>query len=353
VTDKYIRLYKKEGTCDDAYFLAEGRAIFYLSESDRYGIHGKNLIVGASELIMKHVMKEEVSRIETSVTSSDSQVKKIPAEKFLAGMKTLSFVLNASMVLAKQVKETNRIIGELNRELSGDLVKRRSEAIEFYLIVHRLIEEYDKRKLPWLNDLIKDRITSLMYVRGEAYYKSEQPVTVETGSRALDKNDVEYPRDTVICEEGERGEEMYILKSGSIDVQVGGNHVATIDQPGTVIGEMALLLGETRSATLKAKNNVLISRVSRSDLKDIASRDISILINVATALARRHYYNAVRIESINESLYGKLLDEDKHDSQKPESLDRGRRDLRELKSDVEEAASSHDADFLDDLLETL
>lgn len=352
MAENYISLYKKEGTCDDAYFLAEGRVIFYLSESDRYGIQGKNLIVGASELIMKHVMKEEVHRIETSVTSGESQIKKIPAQKFLSGMKTLSFILNASMVLAKQVKETNRIIGELNRELSGDHVKRRGEAIEYYLIMTRLQKEYDKRKLPWLNDLIKERISSLMFARGEAYYKSEQPVTVETGSRALDRNDVEYPRDAVICEEGERGEEMYILKAGSIDVQVSGSRVATIDQPGTVIGEMALLLGETRSATLKAKNNVVISRVSRSDLKDIASRDITILINVATALARRHYYNAVRIESINESLYGKLLEEE-HDSHKPESLDRGRRDLRELKSDVEEAASSHDADFLDDLLETL
>ena len=46
-------------------------------------------------------------------------------------------------------------------------------------------------------------------------------------------------------------------QAGSIDVEIGGNRVATIDKKGTVFGEMALLLNEKRSATLRAKNNTV------------------------------------------------------------------------------------------------
>ena len=101
---------------------------------------------------------------------------------------------------------------------------------------------------------------------------------------------------------------MYILKSGSIDVIVKGSRISTIDEPGTVIGETALLLGEKRAATLKAKNTVVMTRIRKEDLKEVAEKQNDFLPGIATSLARRHYYNVARIETVNKSLVEQTTD---------------------------------------------
>jgi CRP-like cAMP-binding protein len=68
---------------------------------------------------------------------------------------------------------------------------------------------------------------------------------------------IEYPKGSAICKECDQGDELFILQAGSLEVEVGGVKVATIDKQGTVFGEMALLLSEKRSATLRAKKLLL------------------------------------------------------------------------------------------------
>ena len=51
---------------------------------------------------------------------------------------------------------------------------------------------------------------------------------------------------------------MFILQSGTLEVSIAGRKAAVIEQPGTVIGEMALLLGEKRTATIKPVNTAVL-----------------------------------------------------------------------------------------------
>lgn len=345
-----LRLYPQGGEPDAAYFLESGKVFFFLTDQDRYAVSGQNLIVGSTELIMNHYLGKEAKRIETSVTPPDSKIKKISLEKFVSGMENLSFAINTAMVLAKQVKETNRIIRSEIGNLEGKAQKQKEDAMEFYTIVARLAEEFDKRKLPWLNDLVGDRKQSLMYKKGEAFKRSEEPVTVEPPA-SLNDSDMEYVRGNVLCEEGDDGNDMFILKSGSIDVLVSGNKVAAIDTPGTVIGEMALLLGEKRSATLRAGNRVVVNRVARSDLKKIAESDMGVIQSISFALAKRHFFNVFRISTINKSLAEKTISEADEGSKAPSGLDSGHLELRNLKTEVEEAADSKNGDFLSDLID--
>ena len=83
-----------------------------LPNMDKYAIKGQNLIVGSTELIMNRLLNQNTLRIETAIASKDSSVKKIPAEKFISGMENFSFLINASIVLAKQVLLTNKIINK-------------------------------------------------------------------------------------------------------------------------------------------------------------------------------------------------------------------------------------------------
>ncbi|MCM8761499.1 MAG: cyclic nucleotide-binding domain-containing protein, partial [Candidatus Omnitrophica bacterium] len=64
-----------------------------------------------------------------------------------------------------------------------------------------------------------------------------------------------------------------------------GNRVTTISEPGTIIGEMALLLGDKRAATLRAMNNVVVTPIKKSDLKDIAEKESSLFLSIAISIA--------------------------------------------------------------------
>jgi len=350
MSKKYKRLYSESDEADSAYFITSGSVYFFASDVDKYVINGKNLIAGATELIMRHLLDTEAGRVETALIDSDTTVKRIPAEKFLAGMDSYSFVLNASMVLARQVKLTNRIINANLEELEGDEKKTREYSIEYYLIIERILSEFRKRKLPWLKDIITEFETSLTCKRGEAYYRSSEPVRIDECT-ALSERDMEYQRGMIICEEGTPGGEMYILRSGAIDVMVGDNSVASIEDPGTVIGEMALLLGEKRTATLKAKNNVVVTSIRKEDLRDIAERQGDLLKNIVKVLAKRHYYNIIKINSINRSVIEHALNEEDKSENKQNHSQRAQKDLRALKNHVEDIAGKKEADFLDDLIQ--
>ena len=72
----------------------------------------------------------------------------------------------------------------------------------------------------------------------------------------------------VIFQEGDDGQEIHILLRGSIGIYKEGKRIAVVDQPGTVLGEISVILNEKRSATLKAERptTVCIIKVTLEEL---------------------------------------------------------------------------------------
>ncbi len=352
MSNGFIKLYSTSSSSENAFFLTEGKIFFYASNEDKYAITGKNLIIGGTELLLKRYDQLHVNRIETAITDSKSVVKRLSAEKFMQGMKSFSFAFNAAMVLAKQVMLTNQILQKNMDSLSGDEIKIKELSMEYYRIAEKIRDEYHKRKLPWLASLVQQCATSLSYKRGEAHCRSAEPNKIE-GTTALSDSATEYERGSVLCEEGSFGNEMYILQSGSIDVIIKGHKVATIDEPGTIIGEMALLLGENRSATLKANNTVTVAQIKKEDLKSIVSENKNFLSNIAFILAKRHYYNIVKIESVNKSLIESALDAAEQSEKKPDIIEKTRIELLKFKQSVKDAVKKNKADFLKDFSDSI
>ena len=58
---------------------------------------------------------------------------------------------------------------------------------------------------------------------------------------------------TQLTTEGTRSGQLYILESGRLKVTRSGVTLATIDEPGAIVGEMAVLLGIPHSATVVAE----------------------------------------------------------------------------------------------------
>ena len=63
-----------------------------------------------------------------------------------------------------------------------------------------------------------------------------------------DKNAERFPAGTVLFQEGDLGDCMYVVKSGTVDIKDGDAVLETVGE-GAIFGEMALLDSEPRSAS--------------------------------------------------------------------------------------------------------
>lgn len=61
------------------------------------------------------------------------------------------------------------------------------------------------------------------------------------------------PKGTELMVQGQKSGTLYVLESGTVDILRDGLAVATTSEPGSVFGEMSILLGTPHTATVKAK----------------------------------------------------------------------------------------------------
>jgi CRP-like cAMP-binding protein len=346
----YQQLYSSGAKADAVYLLNEGTVYYFVTETDKYALKGSGLIIGASEIILSRAAGMETGRIENAIMDANAAIKKIEAEKFMNNIFHYSYILNSCMVMAKQVALTNEIIRKNTQSLTGNDKKLKELSVEYYRLIAALKKEYDKRRLPYLKEIITKYETSLTYKRGEAFERTIEPERVAS-TESLKGRHTEVPQGTILCKEGTVGDEMYILNSGSLEVLIGGNRITIISEPGTIIGEMALLLGETRAATLKAMNNVVVTPIKKSDLKDIAEKENSIFLSIAISIARRHYFNVQKIHSINEAIISREIDRTKEGDEKVLiELHKASGELSSLKNDITKIIDSKGADFLQGLV---
>lgn len=91
--------------------------------------------------------------------------------------------------------------------------------------------------------------------------------------------------DAVLIEEGHTTGHLYVLLEGRLDVLKGGTVVATVSEPGAILGEMSVLLHQPHTATVRAASD---SKVYQFDdaAQFLKSQPVVALL-VATLLAQR------------------------------------------------------------------
>jgi CRP/FNR family transcriptional regulator, cyclic AMP receptor protein len=99
-------------------------------------------------------------------------------------------------------------------------------------------------------------------------------------------DDLDVPAGTVLCEQGRRGHEFFVITEGEATVTRGGKAVATVGA-GDFFGEIALLENVVRTATVTAATPLRFFVVSDRAFNSVLETDPTIERKVLRALARR------------------------------------------------------------------
>ena len=115
------------------------------------------------------------------------------------------------------------------------------------------------------------------------------------------------PGDVLIKEGGQDGK-LYVLIEGQVEVLRKDTQVSYIDEPGSIFGEMSVLLDMPYSATVRALSSTR-AYVIDDAIKFLMS-DPAIAIDVASLLARRLYYTTSYLVDLQQQAAGKREDLD-------------------------------------------
>jgi CRP-like cAMP-binding protein len=98
--------------------------------------------------------------------------------------------------------------------------------------------------------------------------------------------DITHRAGTVIAREGEPGVGLFVIIEGEADVSIGGRKKATLG-PGDFFGEIALLDGGPRTATVTAKTDVQLLGLTEWVFRGLMAEHPSIALKTLQQMATR------------------------------------------------------------------
>src|SRR5262249_49795750 len=120
----------------------------------------------------------------------------------------------------------------------------------------------------------------------------EALTTEQLRKLAAESRIVPYPTGGAVVHQGDEGDSLFVLAEGRVDVSVravaGGSEqsLATLG-PGDYFGEMSLLTGAPRSATIRASEETRLVVLRKEALRPLLVADPTVLERLSKTLARR------------------------------------------------------------------
>ncbi|MFK4812269.1 Crp/Fnr family transcriptional regulator [Devosia sp. ZW T5_3] len=119
---------------------------------------------------------------------------------------------------------------------------------------------------------------------------------------------VSFKPGQLMLPEGERLGRLYVLVSGQVEVIRERTQVTHVDEPGSIFGEMAVLLDMPHSASVKALSAVTAYEIP--DALTFLDTRPEFSLHIATMLARRLYYTTSYLVDLQQQAAGKRRDLD-------------------------------------------
>jgi CRP-like cAMP-binding protein len=95
-----------------------------------------------------------------------------------------------------------------------------------------------------------------------------------------------YPSGRVIFQEGDRGEEFFVIRSGVVEIRSGNRLFETLGE-NEIFGEMALIDASPRSADAVAKTDAVLAPITEKQYLFLVKHTPYFALKVLRVLARR------------------------------------------------------------------
>jgi CRP-like cAMP-binding protein len=96
-----------------------------------------------------------------------------------------------------------------------------------------------------------------------------------------------FPRGETLCREGDDSTEMYVLLAGELAVTGAGLELSIIESP-NIVGEMSLITGLPRCATLEVRSEATVFEITRQGLEELMASHPALAVviyrNIVTSL---------------------------------------------------------------------
>ena len=106
-------------------------------------------------------------------------------------------------------------------------------------------------------------------------------------SPGLNRYLISFKDGDFIVVEGDDSQDLFILASGKLDVLKGSKKIYEITERGTIFGEMSFLLGDKRSATVRAKSEGQAFRIPKEEITTFLQSFPQVAGEIAKILAKR------------------------------------------------------------------
>ena len=105
---------------------------------------------------------------------------------------------------------------------------------------------------------------------------------------------VDFPAGSVIAVEGAEGNHMYVVMDGEVVISI-SDQVLSTARPGQIVGEMALIDSNIRSATVKAVTDCRLALIDQPSFISLLQHVPDFSLHVIKVLADRlkHAYEAI------------------------------------------------------------
>ena len=113
---------------------------------------------------------------------------------------------------------------------------------------------------------------------------------------------------SVLLSEGSQDHKLFVLIEGQVEVLRKGTQVSYVDEPGSLFGEMSVLLDMPYSATVKALSTVKAYVID--DPIGFLGSQAEIALELAALLARRLYYTTSYLVDLQQQAAGRREDLD-------------------------------------------
>ncbi len=343
MSDTYI--YKQNDPSNKAFLLKEGNVTLELNEKDSFVLNGPNLLFG----FMEPLLLEELGscpRLLNAKIDIDSSCEEIPPMevRWLLGQYESGFSI--CKTIAQILIQLDKILIKKKDRLSAKEHLGHEYCKLYAEMVDKIGESYNKQRYPWLEDLYSSMVVSVTYVKGKSFSSlsiDSNKSAYEKDFQQLDRYTKSYSSGAYVCQQGDEGNELYILRRGKLKIYIDNHPITEIDKSGTVIGEMIFFLGESRTASIQAIEDTSLAIIKKEDLEKILKDSPNFLKTLATNIANRILHHCNAIEKLNKDLMAGVSNDSKEKDE-----------LRDLRTAISNLYMKHkDMGWLYDLFDDL